>query len=132
MLALFPPHRYTSGAASEWPVPRALHTISLLGSRLLVLAGSGPLGPLGDAHLLESNAVQRGVQLQAQHLAAQAALARSQGSCAALDAQLACCRREATQKQQHLQVCDLARTMLEACPHSTVHQQDDYHAVSNQ
>lgn len=69
--------------------------MTLLGSRLLLLGGSGPLGPLGDAHLLESPAAQRGLQLQADTLAAQQLLTDVQAGSVKLQAELTTSRHEA-------------------------------------
>jgi hypothetical protein len=78
--------------------------MTLLGSRLLVLGGTGPLGPLADAHLLQSPAVQRGLRLQIQALAAQQLLSQAQDGAGKLRLQLTEAQVEAAGSRRQLQV----------------------------
>ncbi|WIA11976.1 hypothetical protein OEZ85_012058 [Tetradesmus obliquus] len=89
--------------ASEMPVPRALHCLTSIGERFVLLGGKGPLGELGDVSLLECPAVQHGRRLQQQQQASQAQLLRCQQRCAQLDADLACNRAELREAKQQLQ-----------------------------
>lgn len=86
------------------PVPRALHTLTSIGERFVLLGGKGPLGELGDVSLLECPAVQHGRLLQQQQQASQAQLLRCQQRGAQLDADLACSRAELQEAQRQLQV----------------------------
>lgn len=90
--------------ASELPVPRALHSLTSLGHRFVVLGGHGPLGPLGDVGLLECPAVQQGLQLQHIHQQSQMQLAHVQQRCAQLDADLSCQRLQLQEVNRQLEV----------------------------
>jgi hypothetical protein len=94
------------------PVPRALHTLTSLGQRFVLLGGKGPLGELGDVSLLECPAVQQGLRLQHQQQASQAQLLCCQQRGAQLAADLACSRTELVEAQRQLQVgCEATKAL---------------------
>lgn len=93
-----------AGPAAAWPVPRALHTLTQMGCRFVLVGGSGPLGPLGDVHLLQDPAVQRGVQLQQRLLSSQQLTTAMQLKCADLQAHVQCSKLQVEQLQQRLEV----------------------------
>jgi hypothetical protein len=90
--------------ASEMPAPRALHTLTSIGQRFVLLGGKGPLGELGDVALLECPAVQQGLRLQQQQQASQAALLRCQQRGVQLAADLECSGVELQVMKRQLQV----------------------------
>eukprot|EP00878_Enallax_costatus_P007290 GHUV01007636.1.p1 GENE.GHUV01007636.1~~GHUV01007636.1.p1 ORF type:complete len:245 (+),score=97.92 GHUV01007636.1:338-1072(+) len=101
-----------SAPASELPVPRALHTLTRVGHRFLVIGGQGACGPVPDVHLLECPAVIRGLQLEQQHLRSQFDLVHSKRRCAQLDGDLACRVAEMQEYRRQLQGSKDASTLL--------------------
>lgn len=97
-------HVRSAGPASDWPMPRALHSLTQLGSRFVLLGGHGSLGPLGDVHVLESPPLQRGLALQRTTQATEAALAQSQAHVAQLQGELGCCESRARGAETAAQV----------------------------
>jgi hypothetical protein len=97
------------------PVPRALHTLTSLGQRFVLLGGKGPLGELGDVSLLECPAVQQGLQLQHQQQGSQAQLLRCQQRGAQVAADLACSRAELQEAKRQLQVMIRKAVGMYAC-----------------
>ncbi|KAF8071143.1 GPA3 [Scenedesmus sp. PABB004] len=87
--------RPAAPASGTPPTGRALHTLTLLGTRLLLLGGQGGLGPVGGAALLECPAVMNGLRLQA-------ALQASQGELVAAHASLAAARSSLASSQSEL------------------------------
>lgn len=90
--------------ASELPVPRALHTLTRVGHRFVVIGGQGETGPVPDVQLLECPAVTRGLQLQRQHMDGLSQLASSKQRCSQLSADLVCRTTELQESRRRLQV----------------------------
>jgi hypothetical protein len=80
-----------TGGAHQVPAPRALHTLTSLGTTALLLGGSGPLGslPLGSSiHLLESPPLRQGLAQQQRLCEALSEVSRLTSHVGELQAQL--------------------------------------------
>lgn len=95
--------------ASELPVPRALHSLTCLGQKFVVIGGVGPAGPVPDVHLLECPAVTRGLQLQQQCLDSQTQLVHSRQRSAQMYAEVVSGRTELQERNRQLQVSMLPK-----------------------
>lgn len=78
-----------AGGPEEWPVPRALHTLTHVGHMLVLLGGATPLGPAGDVHLLVNGALLQGMVQNQRVLSTVQRLAGSEARAARLAAEAA-------------------------------------------
>jgi hypothetical protein len=96
-----------TGAPNDVPAPRALHTLTALGSTAVLLGGSGPLGslPLGlSLHLLESPPLRQGLAQQQRLCDALSEVSLLSGRVGELEAQLGLAHSQVEEGARKLQV----------------------------
>ena len=91
-------------ARGQLPAPRALHTLTHLGTRCLLVGGSSSGGLLGDVALLQSPPLEAGVRLQQELLLTKEQLLVAQKQLASWQAEVVANREKAQQSMNQRRV----------------------------
>lgn len=88
----------------QHPAPRALHSLTRLGTCCLLVGGSGPGGSLGDVALLQSPPLEAGLRLQRELGLTRQQLLEAQKQMASWEAEVVVSTEEAWRSKKQLQV----------------------------